>query len=63
MYKLRHNGVTTEYTADELIDFCNDQYAETDNIDDAIENDLMYFDNAYDAFEMLKEFDWDVEEI
>lgn len=50
-------------TEDELIDFANEEFAETDNMDDAIENDLLFYDNVYDAEESLKAFGFKVEEL
>ena len=50
-------------TEDELIDFANDEFAETDNMDDAIENDLLFYDNVYDAEESLNAFGFKVEEL
>lgn len=50
-------------TEDELIDFANEEFAETDNMDDAIENDLLFYDNVYDAEERLNAFGFKVEEL
>lgn len=50
-------------TEDELIDYANDEFAETDNMDDAIENDLLFYDNVYDAEESLNAFGFRVEEV
>ncbi len=50
-------------TEDELIDFANEEFAETDNMDDAIENDLLFYDNVYDAEESLNAFGFKVEEL
>lgn len=50
-------------TEDELIDFTNEEFAETDNMDDAIENDLLFYDNVYDAEESLNAFGFKVEEL
>lgn len=50
-------------TEDELIDFANEEFAETDNMDDAIENDLLFYDNVYDAQTILEEFGLKVEEL
>lgn len=47
-------------TEDELIDFANEEFAETDNMDDAIENDLLFYDNVYDAEESLNAFGFKV---
>lgn len=37
-----------DITEDQVIDFCNDEFAETDNIETAIEEDSLYFDNIHD---------------
>lgn len=50
-------------TDDQLINFVNEQFAETDNMDDAIENDLLFYDNVYDAEESLNAFGFRVEEL
>ena len=50
-------------TDDLLIDFANEQFAETDNMDDAIENDLLFYDNVYDAKESLNAFRFEVIEL
>lgn len=50
-------------TEDQLIDFANEEFAETDNMDDAIENDLLFYDNVYDAEESLNAFGFKVEEL
>lgn len=52
-----------DLTEDELIDFANKEFAETDNMDDAIENDLLFYDNVYDAEESLNAFGFKVEEL
>lgn len=38
-----------QITEQKLIDFANEEFAETDNIEDAIEKDLLFYDNVYDA--------------
>lgn len=55
--------LTQNLTEDELIDFANEEFAETDNMDDAIENDLLFYDNVYDAEERLNAFGFKVEEL
>lgn len=52
-----------QITEQKLIDFANERFAETDNIEDAIENDLLFYDNAYDAQESLEAFGFTVEEL
>jgi septation ring formation regulator EzrA len=52
-----------QITEQKLIAFANERFAETDNIEDAIENDLLFYDNAYDAQESLEAFGFTVEEV
>ena len=52
-----------QITEQKLIDFANERFAKTDNIEDAIENDLLFYDNAYDAQESLEAFGFTVEEV
>ena len=52
-----------QITEQKLIDFANERFAETDNIEDAIENDLLFYDKAYDAQESLEAFGFTVEEV
>ena len=47
---------------DQVIAFCNDEFAETDDMDKAIEEDLLYFDNIHDAIGMLEQYDFIVTE-
>lgn len=66
MYNVyNENGelVGENLTDDQLIDFANEEFAETDNMDDAIENDLLFYDNVYDAEESLNEFGFKVVEL
>lgn len=66
MYNVyNENGelVGQNLTEDQLIDFANEEFAETDNMDDAIENDLLFYDNVYDAEESLNAFGFKVEEL
>lgn len=66
MYNVyNENGelVGENLTEDELIDLANEEFAETDNMDDAIENDLLFYDNVYDAEESLNAFGFRVEEL
>ena len=62
MYNIynEENGELLEerVTEQRLIDF-----AETDNIEDAIENDLLFYDNVYDAQMSLEAFGFTVEEL
>ena len=50
-------------TENQLIDLANEEFAETDNMDDAIENDLLFYDNVYDAELSLNEFGFKVVEL
>lgn len=50
-------------TEDQLIDLANEEFAETDNMEDAIENDLLFYDCAYDAELSLNEFGFKVVEL
>ena len=50
-------------TDDQLIDLANEEFAETDNMEDAIENDLLFYDNVYDAELSLNEFGFKVVEL
>lgn len=66
MYNVyNENGelVGENLTEDQLIDLANEEFAETDNMDDAIENDLLFYDNVYDAEESLNAFGFRVEEL
>lgn len=66
MYNVyNENGelVGQKLTEDQLIDLANEEFAETDNMDDAIENDLLFYDNVYDAEESLNAFGFRVEEL
>ena len=66
MYNVyNENGelVGQKLTEDQLIDLANEEFAETDNMDDAIENDLLFYDNIYDAEESLNAFGFRVEEL
>lgn len=65
MYNIynKETGELLEQQVDEqrLIDFANEEFAETDNLEDAIENDLLFYDNAHDAQESLEAFGFTVE--
>ena len=67
MYNIynKENGELLEerVTEQRLIDFANEELAETDNIEDAIENDLLFYDNVYDARMSLEAFRFTVEEL
>ena len=67
MYNIynKETGELLEQQVDEqrLINFANEELAETDNLEDAIENDLLFYDNAHDAQESLEAFGFTVEEV
>lgn len=66
MYNVyNENGelVGQNLTEDQLIDLANEEFAETDNMEDAIENDLLFYDCAYDAEMSLNEFGFEVVEL
>ena len=52
-----------QITEQKLIDFANEEFAETDNIEDAIEKDLLFYGNVYDAQMSLEAFGFTVEEL
>ena len=59
MYNIYNDSnelIAENLTDNQLIDFANDEFAETDNLDDAIENDQLFYDNIYDAQESLEAF-------
>lgn len=59
MYNIYNDSnelIAENLTEDQVITFANDEFAETDNIDDAIENDWLFYDNIYDAQESLEAF-------
>lgn len=56
IYNDSNELIAENLTDNQLIDFANDEFAETDNIDDAIENDQLFYDNIYDAQESLEAF-------
>lgn len=61
MYNIYNDSnelIVENLTEDQVITFANDEFAETDNIDDAIENDWLFYDNIYDAQESLEAFDF-----
>jgi hypothetical protein len=56
IYNDSNELIAENLTEDQVITFANDKFAETDNIDDAIENDQLFYDNIYDAQESLEAF-------
>lgn len=61
VYNENGDVIEQNLTEEQLIDFANEEFAQTDNIDDAIENDLLFYDNVYDAEESLNAFGFKVE--
>lgn len=56
IYNDSNELIAEHLTKDQVITFANDEFAETDNSDDAIENDQLSYDNIYDAQESLEAF-------
>lgn len=58
MYNIYNSNelIAENLTEEQVIAFANDEFAETDNLDDAIENDWLFYDNIYDAQESLEAF-------
>ena len=56
IYNDSNELIAEHLTEDQVITFANDEFAETDNSDDAIENDQLFYDNIYDAQESLEAF-------
>ena len=63
VYNENGDVIEQNLTEEQLIDFANEEFAQTDNIDDAIENDLLFYDNAYDAELSLNEYGFKVVEM
>ena len=63
MYNENGELVGENLTEDQLIDLANEEFAETNNMEDAIENDLLFYDNVYDAEESLNAFGFQVVEL
>lgn len=63
MYNIYNDSnelIAKDLTEDQVIAFANDEFAETNNIDDAIENDWLFYDNIYDATESLEAFGYTI---
>lgn len=59
MYNIYNDSnelIAENLTEEQVIAFANDEFAETNNLDDAIENDWLFYDNIYDAQESLEAF-------
>ena len=63
VYNENGDVIEQNLTEEQLIDFANEEFAQTDNIDDAIENDLLFYDNVYDAELSLNEYGFKVVEM
>ena len=62
VYSENGECIAEQIDADTLIDLANEELAETDDMDDALENDLLFYDNVHDAKESLEAFGYEVEE-
>lgn len=63
MYDIYNNSnelIAENLTEDQVIAFANDEFAETDNLNDAIENDWLFYDNIYDAQKSLEAFNFTI---
>ena len=60
IYNDNNELIAKDLTEDQVIAFANDEFAETDNIDDAIENDWLFYDNIYDARKSLEAFGYTI---
>lgn len=56
IYNDANERIAENLTEEQVIAFANDEFAETDNLEDAIENDWLFYDNIYDAQENLEAF-------
>jgi hypothetical protein len=56
IYNDSNQLIAENLTEEQVITFANDEFAETDNLEDAIENDWLFYDNIYDAQESLEAF-------
>lgn len=63
IYNEKGELVRQNLEAYQVIDFANQEFAETNDMDDAIENDLLFYDSFYDAEKSLIEFGFQVEEL
>lgn len=66
MYNIyNENGelVGKNLEAYQVIDFANQEFAETNDMDDAIENDLLFYDSFYNAEKNLMKFGFEVVEL
>ena len=63
IYNENDDVIEQSLTEEQLIDFANKEFTQTDNINDAIENNLFFYDNAYDTEESLNTFGFKVVEL
>lgn len=60
IYNDSNELIAKNLTEDQVIKLANDEFAETDNLEDAIENDQLFYDNIYDAQESLEAFNFTI---
>ena len=63
IYNENDDLIKQNLTEEQLIDFVNEEFAQIDNIDGTIENNLLFYDNAYDTEESLNTFGFKVIEL
>ena len=63
IYNENDDLIKQNLTEEQLINFVNEEFAQIDNIDDTIENNLLFYDNAYDTEESLNAFGFKVIEL
>ena len=63
IYNENDDLIKQNLTEEQLIDFVNEEFAQIDNIDGTIENNLLFYDNAYDTKESLNAFGFKVIEL
>jgi hypothetical protein len=63
IYNENDDLIKQNLTEKQLIDFVNEEFAQIDNIDGTIENNLLLYDNAYDTEESLNAFGFKVIEL
>lgn len=63
IYNENDDLIKQNLTEEQLIDFVNEEFAQIDNIDGTIENNLLFYDNAYDTEESSNAFGFKVIEL
>ena len=63
IYNKNDDLIKQNLTEEQLIDFVNEEFAQIDNINGTIENNLLFYDNAYDTEESLNAFGFKVIEL